>query len=130
MTGKNNMWGTKEVINTVHDTKSFILYSESIEKAISERVKRHEKELETCLSNVANILKTQAGGDVHKIASLMLSLEMGHNLVNDALVVQAHLERASFLMEEIIDLSCISNNLTRGEEYSVSLEDAKRYGLV
>jgi hypothetical protein len=119
----------------INDTTTiFIRLGEEIQKAIGTRISRHNGEVEACLTTVSTMLKDRAQDNSEQVAeqaaALMLVLEGAEHLTSNALVVQTNLKRASFLTNETLDLACIAKNLESSSLYRVTLEEAKRYGLV
>ena len=119
----------------VRDTTTvFVMLGEEIQKTIQNRIARHNGEIGTCLTKVADVLKEKSQYNIERLpdeaAALMLVLASGQNLTATALVVQTNVERASFLSKEVLDLTCIGKNLDSEGFYNVTLEEAKRYGLV
>lgn len=116
-------------------TEVFHLTGAEIKRAIHERVKRHEEEQGTCLTKISDILvgpnEAVPGRNVAKSAAfLLMTLSKGTNLTENALVVQALVDRAVFLSNECYDLGCIAKNIRPDAYYKVPLESAKRYGLI
>lgn len=131
---------TKTATALHENTEVFVVQGSELIKKIYERAKRHEQEQQKCLEELSDIMTSsklsEQGGETwdHAIckvaASLMLALGLGTNLTGSALVAKAWLDRAVFLTREIQDLSCLAKNLTPGDYYKVTMEDARRYGMV
>ena len=119
----------------IRDTTTvFVRSGGETQKAIQTRIARHNGEVAACLTTVSTMLKDKAQNNSEQVAeqaaALMLVLEGGEHLTAEALVVKTNLKRASFLTNETLDLTCIAVNLDSDAQYLVSLEEAKRYGLV
>jgi hypothetical protein len=115
------------------EVSRFLLSGEAVRVAIYERAKRHESERTKCLEELASTLKlaTPPGEDTAaSCARLMMVLQQGVNLTGAALVARSWLDRAAFLDQEIRELLVIAKNITGNHTYWVSLDEAKRYGLV
>lgn len=113
-------------------TKSFVIQGAALRKSLYERIKWHTAEKDNCLDKIATYFDENASNDsVSKVAAAaMLSVTLNKNLTVNSMVIKAQLDRAVFLTNEIIDLTCIAHNLIPGDFYRVSLEEAKRYGLL
>ena len=115
-------------------TQTFMLSGSDIQAALNTRAKQHDEEVKKCLTKISKILTDKADGDYAKLAQIataaMLALAQNVHLASDAIEIKAQLERASYLTQERLDLLCIQRNLTGSVFYKVSLEEAKRYGLV
>lgn len=115
-------------------TTEFVLEGASIQKALQSRISRHQSEVETCLTKISSMLKEKAEYNTENLAAqaaaVMLVLTSDAHLTSDALVIKTQLERASYLAKEQLDLVCIAKNIESEMLYKVSLEEAKRYGLV
>lgn len=115
-------------------TQVFFIQGGSIQKSIQHRSKQHEGELAKCLDKVATLIKNKADGDYEALGVVatgaMLALVQDVHLTSDSVEVRAQLDRASYLTSERLDLLCIARNLSESTFYKVTLEEAKRYGLV
>jgi hypothetical protein len=122
---------TKTVKET---TKEFIIIGDAIQKSLHLRITRHDNEINKCLTTVADLLLSKSNGDIEQLASQaaagMLALTSQKHLTSDALLIKTQLDRASYLSEERLDLTCIAKNLFSSEYYRVLLDEAIRYGLV
>lgn len=132
-------WSTIGYTNT--NPGIFTIKGENLRKALVERVGKHETESQQCFNEIMSILKeaggAAAGGDLadsvaRTATSLMLSLavEDDNRLKGKALVVQSWIDRAAYLQQEILELSCIAKNINNLNSYEIDLEIALRYGLV
>jgi hypothetical protein len=114
-------------------TQVFVLPGGEVQATLQTRAAHHEAEITKCLNKVAALLKGKAE-DFDALAiqatGAMLALSQGKHLNSDALEIKAQLDRASYLTEERLDLLCIRRNLNEETFYKVTLEEAKRYGLV
>lgn len=115
-------------------TQVFVLDGAEIIKAIQARASRHQGEVSQCLDKVSDVLKRKSEGEyeslsVHAVGA-MLALVRGEYQTTDSLEIKAQLDRAAYLTNEQLDLSCIARNLVKESYYKVTLEEAKRYGLV
>lgn len=114
-------------------TQVFIVSGGEIQTTLQKRAAQHAGELSKCLDKVAVLLKGKAT-DFDNLAvqatGAMLALSQGKHLTSDSLEIKAQLDRAAHLTEERLDLLCISRNLNDQTFYKVTLEEAKRYGLV
>ena len=115
-------------------TTTFVISGDDIQTSINERMIRHRSETDRCLTTVADMLKEKGQDNSEQVAiqaaAIMAVLFGADNLASDALVVQVNIERASFLNKECLELACIAKNLQATASYYVTLEEAKRYGLV
>lgn len=115
-------------------TTTFLRSGVEIQTAIAMRTKNMEVDFERCLTTVSDMLKDKAQGDYDLLAtrasSLMLVTLAKDNLKSEALIVKTSIERASYLQKEILDLGIIATNLDSDQRYLVTLDEAKRYGLV
>jgi len=115
-------------------TQTFMLSGSDIQSALGNRAKQHDEETKKCLTKISKIFTDKADGDYARLAQIataaMLALVQNVHLASDAVEVKAQLERAAYLTQERLDLLCIQRNLTGSVFYKVSLEEAKRYGLV
>lgn len=115
-------------------TTTFLRSGVEIQTAIATRTKNMEVDFERCLTTVSDMLKDKAQGDYDLLAtrasSLMLVTLAKDNLKSEALIVKTSIERASYLQKEILDLGIIATNLDSEVRYLVTLDEAKRYGLV
>ena len=115
-------------------TQTFMLSGSDIQAALGNRAKQHDEETKKCLTKISKIFTDKADGDYGRLAQIataaMLALVQNVHLASDAIEVKAQLERAAYLTQERLDLLCIQRNLTGSVFYKVSLEEAKRYGLV
>lgn len=114
-------------------TQVFVISGGEIQETLQTRAVQHESEVTKCLNKVAALLKGKAE-DFDALAvqatGAMLALSQGKHLNTDALEIKAQLDRAAHLTEERLDLLCIRRNLNDQTFYKVTLEEAKRYGLV
>jgi hypothetical protein len=121
-------------IQTRETTTEFILQGTDIQKSLQSRISRHKNEVDKCLTAISDVLKAKSGGTIDNLATnasaVMLVLTTDKHLTADALIIKTQLERASFLSQEQLDLSCIAKNIDSNVLYKVTLEEAKRYGLV
>jgi len=120
---------------TVRDTtQEFVLSGEEIIKAIQSRSNRHQNEIGQCLDKVSDLLKRKSEGEFDALSShavgAMLAIVREEYLTSDSLEIKAQLDRAAYLTNEQLDLLCIARNLVKESYYKVTLEEAKRYGLV
>lgn len=117
-------------------TQVFVKSGEDLVAAIYERSKRHTEERSQCIQNIATILM-ECGDEENQVehvagsaATLLVALKTNEGLKGQALVAQAWVDRAAFLTKEVVDLKCIAKNIDHSAQYRVSLDDAKRYGLL
>lgn len=115
-------------------TTEFVILGKDIQMSLQKRITRHSNETDKCLTTISTMLKDKSKNNPELIAeqaaALMLALESEENIVADAIVVKTNIKRASYLSKESLDLSCIAHNLDSDGIYKVTLEEAKRYGLV
>lgn len=115
-------------------TQEFVLTGHEIIDAIHQRSTRHQNEIGQCLDKVSALLKRKAGGEFEELANhavgAMMAIVREEYLTSDSLEIKAQLDRAAYLTNERLDLSCIARNLVKESYYKVTLEEAKRYGLV
>lgn len=115
-------------------TQEFVLVGNEIIEAIQSRSSRHQNEISKCLDKVAALLKKKADGDFDALSNhavgAMMAIVRQEYLTSDSLEIKAQLDRAAYLTNERLDLSCIARNLVKESYYKVTLEEAKRYGLV
>ena len=115
-------------------TQVFIVPGDEIMKQLASRAAQHMGETTKCLDKVAALLRGKADGDFDNLAvqatGAMLALAQDKHLTSDSLEIKAQLDRAAYLTQERLDLLCIRRNLSEQTLYKVSLEEAKRYGLV
>jgi len=115
-------------------TQEFVLVGGEIIEAIQGRSSRHQNEISQCLDKVAALLKKKADGDFESLSNhavgAMMAIVRQEYLTTDSLEIKAQLDRAAHLTNERLDLSCIARNLVKESYYKVTLEEAKRYGLV
>ncbi len=135
------MNNTEPKIN--EDSQLFVKTGTEIKTCIVERTRKYREERKQCLDSVATLLanKIETMGDdftpedvAQRAAALMMSLEY-HNLFDvqlkgEAMVTKAWLERASWLNKEILELSIVHMNIQQTELYQITMDDAKRYGIV
>lgn len=121
-------------IKTKDTTQTFTLRGGGIAATIKGRMKQHEAEISKCLNKIADVLKEKSEDYdtlAMKAAALMMALSQDDDILNtDTVAVKAQVDRAAYLTKERLDLSCIMLNLDDNTMYEVSLEEAKRYGLV
>lgn len=122
-------------VPSVRDTtQEFVLSGREIIEAIQQRSSRHQGEIGQCLDKVNVLLKRKANGDFDELSNnavgAMLALIRKEYLTSDSLEIKVQLDRAAYLTNERLDLSCIARNLVKESYYKVKLEEAKRYGLV
>lgn len=114
-------------------TQVFVLPGGEVQATLQTRAAQHEGEIKKCLNKVAALLKGKAT-DFDALAiqatQAMLAISQGKHLTSDSLEIKAQLDRAAYLTEERLDLLCIRRNLNEQTFYKVTLEEAKRYGLV
>jgi hypothetical protein len=114
-------------------TQTFIVAGGEIQETLNKRAKQHEGEIAKCLDKVAVLLKAKAA-DYETLAiqatGAMLALSQGKHMNSDSLEIKTQLDRAAYLTDERLDLLCIRRNLGDQSFYKVTLEEAKRYGLV
>lgn len=115
-------------------TQEFVLTGSDVIKAIHNRATRHQNEIGQCLDKVSALLRKKADGDYDELANhavgAMMAIVRQEHLTSDSLEIKAQLDRAAYLTNERLDLSCIARNLVQEQFYKVTLEEAKRYGLV
>lgn len=115
-------------------TLVFVKRGDEIQDAINKRATRHQNEIKDCMDSISMKLLKDFDGDtdnlVTQLVSLMLSLVLNKHLTGRALSIKTQLERAAYLTEEKLDLLCIARNLNKQDFYKVTLEEAKRYGLI
>lgn len=115
-------------------TQVFVVPGGEIMKQLASRAAQYEGETSKCLDKVAGLLRAKADGDFDNLAvqatGAMLALAQDKHLTSDSLEIKAQLDRAAYLTRERLDLLCIRRNLDEQTFYKVSLEEAKRYGLV
>jgi hypothetical protein len=114
-------------------TQTFIVAGGEIQATLATRAAQHEGEVTKCLNKVAALLKGKAedfDGLAVQATGAMLALSQGKHLNTDALEIKSQLDRAAYLTDERLDLLCIRRNLGDQSFYKVTLEEAKRYGLV
>lgn len=124
----------EEAVRVHESSQTFMISGRQLKTAIYERVRRHSLERDNCLDKVATQLEEAAqkkGDSVAKqAASAMMSVLLNKNLTADSMTVKAQLDRTVFLTNEVTDLTCIAKNLLQDDFYKVSLDEAKRYGLL
>ena len=120
-----------------HDsTNVFSLQGGQIINAIHGRLLKYEQEKAECLTKIAEeIRKAAAMGETpddpsRVAASLVVVLMFGKHLTVGATLLHSLATRAVFLTEETYELSCIARNLQTGDFYKVTVNEARRYGLV
>jgi tartrate dehydratase alpha subunit/fumarate hydratase class I-like protein len=125
---------SKETIPVYTNTQTFYIPGSRVQTAIYERAKRHQDEIDRCLLWITSYLadKASAKNDTPSklCSSVMLALGVGKNLTSDALMVKAQLDRAIYLTNEVTDLSFIAKNIDSHAVYAITLDEAKRYGLL
>ena len=120
--------------NVRESTQEFVLTGDEIIQSINNRATRHKNEVGQCLDKVSDLLKKKSEGDYDNLSShavgAMLAIVREEYLTSDSLEIKAQLDRAAYLTNEQLDLLCIARNLVKESYYKVTLEEAKRYGLV
>jgi len=114
-------------------TQEFVVSGGEIQATLQKRAAQHSGEVNKCLDKVSSLLKGK-GSDYDSLATAatgaMLALAQGKHLNSDSLEIKAQLDRAAYLTDERLDLLCIGRNLNDQTFYKVTLDEAKRYGLV
>jgi hypothetical protein len=114
-------------------TQVFVVAGGEIQAMLQTRSQQHEGEIAKCLDKVATLLKGKAtdfDGLATQATGAMLALSQGKHMNSDSLEIKTQLDRAAHLTDERLDLLCIRRNLNDQTFYKVTLEEAKRYGLV
>lgn len=112
----------------------FLLKGQHITPSIDARITKIQGERKYCLSEIKGIIKKNSPdltGDalLESAINAMTAVLNSDIATGPSLSIIAHLERAAALQKEHTYLMCVRRNMNPEQTYSLTVEDAKRYGL-
>lgn len=115
-------------IETTSDINTFVHRGSALKQAIRDKLNLLGQANIKCIAELTEILNKNEN-PVESAVMLLVYLEDGVNLSSSALAARGIIERAAFLTKEIRELNCFASNLHADFWYTITPEDAIRFGL-